>query len=149
MTQIVDHNAAAMLQLPATLPPRLDSAGTAGKLGRAREMDSVFGTQPVLPMAGQGKSPEELKEKFTQFVGETFYGQMIKAMRSTVGKPAYFYGGRGEDVFQGQLDQQLAQHLTEATAETFAKPLFNHQFPHLAEHSANNDLNQLSQLRLR
>ena len=31
-------------------------------------------------------------------LGETFYGQMIKAMRSSVGKPAYFHGGRGEEV---------------------------------------------------
>jgi len=77
-------------------------------------------------------SQDELREKFTQFVGETFYGQMIKSMRSTVGKAAYFDGGQAEKVFQGQLDQQLAQHLTETTADRFAKPLFNRQFPHLA-----------------
>lgn len=76
---------------------------------------------------------DELREKFTQFVGETFYGQMIKSMRSTVGKAAYFDGGQAEKAFQGQLDQQLAQHLTEATADRFAEPLFHRQFPHLAQ----------------
>jgi peptidoglycan hydrolase FlgJ len=74
----------------------------------------------------------ELRTHFTQFVGETFYGQMIKAMRSTVAKPAYFHGGRGEEVFQSQLDQTLAEHMTAATADRFADPLFDRQFPHLA-----------------
>jgi len=78
----------------------------------------------------------ELREKFTQFVGETFYGQMIKSLRSTVGKAAYFDGGQAEKAFRGQLDQQLAEHLTEATAERFANPLFNRQFPHFAAEEA-------------
>lgn len=75
---------------------------------------------------------DELKDKFTQFVGETFFGQMIKSMRSTVGKPAYFHGGRGEEAFQGLLDQQLATELTKSTANEFAEPMFRHQFPQLA-----------------
>lgn len=82
-------------------------------------------------------SPDDLRDKFTQFVGETFYGQMIKSLRSTVGEAAYFNGGQAEKAFRGQLDQQLAEHLTEATADRFAKPLFRRQFPHLAEQAAN------------
>jgi Rod binding domain-containing protein len=92
---------------------------------------------PVNTSANRFEQPDygnkdQLREKFTQFVGETFYGQMIKSLRSTVGKAAYFDGGQAEKAFRGQLDQQLAEHLTEATAERFAKPLFNRQFPHLA-----------------
>jgi hypothetical protein len=75
---------------------------------------------------------DELRRHFTQFVGETFYGQMIKSMRSTVGKPAYFHGGRGEEVFRAQLDQTLAEHMTVATADRFADPMFHRQFPKLA-----------------
>lgn len=78
----------------------------------------------------------ELKEQFTQFVGETFFGQMIKAMRSTVGKPAYFHGGRAEEAFQGLMDQELSEHLTKATAAQFAEPMFYRQFPQLAEKTA-------------
>lgn len=74
----------------------------------------------------------EVKEKFTQFVGETFFGQMIKAMRSTVGKPAYFHGGRAEEAFQGLMDQTLAEELTESTADQFAEPMFERQFPQLS-----------------
>ncbi|MCI0332232.1 MAG: rod-binding protein [Planctomycetes bacterium] len=98
------------------------------------------------PRLAGGKT-EELREKFTQFVGEAFFGQMLKAMRSTVGKPAYFHGGRAEEVFQGQLDQQLAEHLTTASAKRFAEPMFERQFPHVAKTSGSNDLNQLAQLR--
>jgi Rod binding domain-containing protein len=79
--------------------------------------------------ANSTTNADRLREAFTQFVGETFYGQMIKAMRSTVGKPAYFHGGRAEEVFRGQLDQALAEHLTETTANRFADPMFHRQFP--------------------
>jgi Rod binding domain-containing protein len=102
--------------------------------------------QPLKSMNVAKDSSAELREQFTQFVGEAFYGQMLKAMRATVGKPAYFHGGRAEEVFQGQLDQQLAEHLTEASAAKFAEPMFEQQFPHLAN-STNSDLDQLSQLR--
>jgi hypothetical protein len=98
------------------------------------------------PRLASDKSAE-LREHFTQFVGEAFYGQMLKAMRATVGKPAYFHGGRAEEVFQGQLDQHMVEHLTEATADKFAEPLFERQFPHLANESNNDKLNQLTQLR--
>jgi hypothetical protein len=72
---------------------------------------------------------------------------MLKAMRATVGKPAYFHGGRAEEVFQGQLDQHLAEHLTEASAARFTEPMFERQFPRFAEKAESNDLSQLTQLR--
>ena len=74
---------------------------------------------------------EKLHDTFTQFVGQTFYGQMIKSMRSTVGNAAYFNGGQGEKIFQGQLDQTLAEQMTKASADRFAEPLFHQQFPNV------------------
>jgi hypothetical protein len=65
-----------------------------------------------------------IREAFDDFVGQTFYGQMISAMRTTVGKPAYFHGGRAEEIFQSQMDQKLAEHMSNATAETFSGPMF-------------------------
>lgn len=94
----------------------------------------------------QGRSAKEVKEKFIEFVGQTFYGQMIKSMRTSVGKPAYFHGGRGEEVFQGQLDQQLAEYMTKASASDFAEPLFKRQFPQLASELSASDCHDLSQL---
>lgn len=62
---------------------------------------------------------------FTDFVGQTMFGQTLSSMRKTLDKPAYFHGGRAEEVFQGQLDQMLAEELTEASADTFAGPMFD------------------------
>jgi flagellar protein FlgJ len=87
-----------------------------------------------LPMAGPSipeSSPQmkegpdsELRENFTQFVGETLFGSMLASMRKSVGKPAYMHGGRTEEVFQKQLDQAMVEELTEASAESFANPMF-------------------------
>ena len=78
---------------------------------------------PKPPPATQ-REPEELRLAFQSFVGQTFFGQMLKAMRQTVGKPAYFHGGRAEEIFQQQLDQVLAEKIAEASADTFAGPMF-------------------------
>lgn len=76
---------------------------------------------------------KEVQETFRQFVGESFFGQMMKSMRSTQGKPAYFHGGQAEEVFRGQLDQTLAEEMTSASADTIADPMFRQQFPQQAE----------------
>ena len=90
----------------------------------------------VRPLRTTGTSPEqrladaqELQQVFRQFVGESFYGQLLKSMRSTQGKPAYFDGGRAEEVFRGQLDQVLAEKMAEADADRIADPMFRQQFP--------------------
>jgi Rod binding domain-containing protein len=68
--------------------------------------------------------PKKVRQAFDTFVGETFYGQMLKALRSTVDKPAYFHGGRAEEVFQAQFDQLVAQQLAKANAGSFTGPMF-------------------------
>lgn len=70
------------------------------------------------------EEPTALREAFDNFVGQTFFQQMLSAMRQTVDKPAYFHGGRTEEVFQGQLDQVLSEHMTKAAADEFTDPLF-------------------------
>jgi hypothetical protein len=71
-----------------------------------------------------GGDDKELRKWFDAFVGETFYGQMLQAMRKTVGEAAYFNGGRAEEIFQGQLDQLLAERLTQANAGNFTDSMF-------------------------
>ncbi|NOY43028.1 MAG: hypothetical protein GXP26_14490 [Planctomycetes bacterium] len=89
--------------------------------------------------AGQGtveqqvQEAKELQETFRTFVGESFFGQMLKSMKSTVGKPAYFHGGRAEEIFQGQLNQSMAEDMTKASADTIADPMFRQQFPQQAK----------------
>lgn len=67
---------------------------------------------------------QKLRDAFNDFVGQTFYSQMLSAMRKTVDKPAYFHGGRAEEIFQGQLDQTLSEKLADSTAEKFTGPMF-------------------------
>jgi hypothetical protein len=71
------------------------------------------------------EEPSELQETFQQFVGETFFGHLLSAMRKSVRQPAYFHGGRAEDVFQAQLDQTLSERMAQSTAESFSQPLFD------------------------
>ena len=99
-------------------------------------VSSTFAVQPILPQPrepedarllqppAEEQDTQELRTAFNSFVGETFFGQLLSTMRKTVGKPAYFHGGRAEEVFQGQLDQLLTQHMSEASAESFSEPMF-------------------------
>jgi hypothetical protein len=146
MTTIGNLNTATTFQLAATLPLRGSMVATPIALkGRGDASASA-----AIPLIGGNHGTEELRETFTQFVGEMFYGQMFKAMRQTVGKPAYFHGGRAEDAFQGQLDQTMTEQLTKASASKFAEPMFERQFPRLAEaEKARPDLNPLIQLSRR
>ena len=105
--------------------------------------------------AEQVESARDLKKAFGDFVGKTFYGQMLKSMRATVDKPAYFHGGHAEEVFRSQLDQVMADELSDASADRFADPMFQQQFPRQAalleraEGRSQGSLQDLSALRRR
>jgi hypothetical protein len=89
-----------------------------------------FNTLSAAQMAGQANqsapNPNQLSEReaFDQFVGGTFYRQMLGAMQKTVGKPVYFHGGQAEEIFRGQLTQVLADKMAEATADQFTGPMY-------------------------
>ncbi|MBW3596818.1 MAG: rod-binding protein [Planctomycetes bacterium] len=79
-------------------------------------------TVPQPPTAAN--DDKQLREKFDEFIGQAFFGQMTAAMRKTVGKPAYFHGGRAEEIFRGQLDQALTQELSESSAAEISEPMY-------------------------
>jgi flagellar protein FlgJ len=79
---------------------------------------------PPTLSGSSGKGTPELKQAFTDFVGQSFFGELMKQMRATVGKPAYMHGGFGEDVFQSQLDQVLVERMSDASASTFSEPMY-------------------------
>lgn len=66
----------------------------------------------------------EIRETFQQAIGGTFFRQMLKALRSTQGKPAYFHGGQAEDIFQSRLDDQISEDMARRQGDAFAGPLF-------------------------
>jgi Rod binding domain-containing protein len=80
---------------------------------------------PIPQQPARGDQDEaKLRQVFDETVGQTLFGQLLKQMRKTVGKPAYFHGGRGEEVFQQQLDQVLAEKLSRASADQITGPMF-------------------------
>ena len=79
-------------------------------------------TSPASTSPAPG-SPE-LREAFQDFVGQTFFAEMIKACRSGQQPSAYFNGGRAEEIFQGQLDQVLSEELSKSSADKIADPMF-------------------------
>jgi flagellar protein FlgJ len=125
-------------------------------LGPPNRPQELRAPQPVVSKASPADKAEKLHSTFTQFVGQTFFGQMIKSMRSTVGPAAYFNGGQAEKIFQSQLDQTIADQMTKASAERFADPMFRRQFPNVDLEAGNNTaptqglkLGDLSQLARR
>ena len=99
--------------------PHLQSAPQTS--GALEALQSVEAAQGADAAAGE---KSELRQAFNDFVGQTFYTQLLSSMRATVGKPAYFHGGRAEEVFQGQLDQILAERMTEADASHFTDAMY-------------------------
>jgi Rod binding domain-containing protein len=76
------------------------------------------------PAANKPADNPALHKAFDQFVGETFYGQMLKTMRQSQGKVAYFGGGQAEEIFTQQLDQALTKKMTAAGADKLSGPLY-------------------------
>ena len=84
---------------------------------------AAISLQPPAPR-NQPPANLEVREAFDDFVGQTFFNQLLSEMRKTQTKPAYFHGGQAEEIFQAQMDQVLAERLSDATAETFSGPMF-------------------------
>ena len=75
-----------------------------------------------------GKLPEEqpqtAEEALTQFVGETFYGMMIKQMRSSVIKSDLMGTSNAEKMFESQFDQMMVQRLAENSSSKMTEPMY-------------------------
>ena len=101
------------MQIPSSLNASVQSA-------LAGQAPDAAGRLP-----GKGQAQNEMRKSFNEFLGETFYGQMLSSLRKTIGKPAYFDGGRAEEIFRGQLDQVIAQDLAGSLPQSFAGPMFD------------------------
>ena len=80
-------------------------------------------TKPSAPAGKTAENPA-LRKAFDQFVGETFYGQMLQAMRKSQTKTPYFNGGRAEEVFTQQLDEVITKKLAESSASKLSGPMY-------------------------
>src|SRR5437773_1294714 len=81
--------------------------------------------QPLAPSARRGgRDTPELREAFSDFVGQTFFGELMKQMRATLDKPAFFHGGMGEDIFQTQLDHIMVERMSDTSAKSLSDPMY-------------------------
>lgn len=99
------------------------SAESDAKSFRSQLNETV--SSDLYDVKGAAANKPTTKEAFGDFVGQTFFGQLMSSMRSTVSKPAYFHGGRGEEVFQSQLDQLMVEKISDASKDQFADPMYN------------------------
>jgi len=90
---------------------------------RASDPAWLSPAKPKPPSPDDGQD-QEVRQAFQSFVGQALFGQLLKAMRKTVGKPAYLHGGRAEEIFQQQLDQVLAEKIAVTSADKFSDPMF-------------------------
>ncbi len=72
------------------------------------------------------ESPElkELRDTAEHLVGNVFYGTLLKAMRESSMQGKYGHGGRGEEVFNAQLDQVLAERMGKASHGGLADSIY-------------------------
>ncbi len=102
------------------------SARTEGAQLTADQLDA-WRTQLAAQKSSGDEPPEEdglLREKFQEFVGQTFFSELIKSMRTSQKGAAYFNGGRAEEIFQGQFDQMMSERLSETSAQKISDPMF-------------------------
>jgi peptidoglycan hydrolase FlgJ len=74
--------------------------------------------------AAAARPNTELRETFNRTVGGVFYGQLLKSLRSGVGKPAYIHGGQAEEMFQSQLDEQVVESIVSRSDIKLVDALF-------------------------
>ena len=65
-----------------------------------------------------------LREVAGKVVGAVFYGTLLKTMRASPLRSELGHGGRGEKVFEAQLDAELAQRAGRASRNELTVALF-------------------------
>lgn len=77
-----------------------------------------------MPNGENQAADPELEKVFQQFVGQTFFGLMLKEMRKSIHKTPYFHGGMAEEIFEQHLDMTLSDKLAEASGDQFSRPMY-------------------------
>jgi hypothetical protein len=67
--------------------------------------------------------PESARQAMQQFVGETFYGMLMKQMRNTVVQSDLYGNSSAKNMFESQLDQTLVQELATNHSEFLSRPI--------------------------
>ena len=66
----------------------------------------------------------KLRDAIDQTVGSVFYGTLLKTMRQSPLKGTIGHGGRGEEIFQNQLDQLFVERAGSARGYDLNETIF-------------------------
>jgi Rod binding domain-containing protein len=114
---------------PTHLPPTHLSPGDLSgfishpKMGTPASARSV---EPAEVPAGTDPAAarhNELTRQAEQWVGQTFYGVLLKQMRESPFRSDLFEGGRGGQAYGPLYDQKLIEHMSRGTSHSLVKSL--------------------------
>ena len=77
---------------------------------------------PARP-AEQPSKTEQLQNAAQKWVGQTFFGTMLKQMRNSPFKSEIFSGGRGGEAFTSMFDQQLAERMARGAGRSLSNSI--------------------------
>ncbi len=66
-------------------------------------------TLSTVAQAARQKQVSQLRATVGEMVGVTFFGQMLKIAQDNPFKADFAHGGRGEELFRGQLNMELSR----------------------------------------
>ncbi len=72
-----------------------------------------------------------LRQAAEEMVGVTFFGQMLKMARNSRLKGELGHGGRGEEIFGAQLDQELARRAGSGLRNSLSEAIYNRLVKHV------------------
>jgi Rod binding domain-containing protein len=88
---------------------QINSRSPAKSLSHFRDLAAPAALQNDPPQLSAEES--EAQEVFQKFVAGTFFQEMFKALRKTQGKLHYMDGGKTEEIFRAQFDQQISEDM--------------------------------------
>lgn len=125
---------------PSSSAATLGATNALGNVGDTLDLQSLQGIAAPPTIHGgedptevnestlNGKLPDEqpatAEEALTQFVGETFYGMMIKQMRSSVIQSDLMGNSNAQKMFEGQFDQMMVERLAENSSASLSQPMY-------------------------
>ncbi|HVP10116.1 MAG TPA: hypothetical protein VMV94_02900 [Phycisphaerae bacterium] len=93
----------------------LDPSRSAAAMKAAAAISSPGASAPAgLARSSSIGSHKDVRTRVGEFVGSIFYGTLLREAQKSSLKGKYMHGGRGEEVFQGQLNQEIAKKLGRA-----------------------------------
>ena len=78
-----------------------------------------------------GAQADSMRDRVGEVVGQIFYGTLLREMQASKLKGRFGHGGRGEEVFQGQLGMELAMRIGRSGNNAITDRLYEDWFGRL------------------